>query len=221
MRKQIYFHSSSLTILDVSPYFIQCFPGLSGQFHLTIRVGWKTGKGSTNLMGFIAALGTTKTFELKYQPWGLLQLSCGPTRSVAYSWAPQQGLSPELQESKELIFYNLCIPYFWPTEPGSLPTDHLHKPERAPGAAAPTPVFLVLHRPHPVKESLDQTDITKVWQTQMGISFMVKTGRFDKLAVQKAQNYTLLSHCTFQGCTFQEAISRSETSYSKTNLPKL
>lgn len=28
---------------------------------------------------------------------------------------------------------------------------------------------------------------------------MVKTDRFDRLAVQKAQDYTLLSHCTFQG----------------------
>lgn len=102
---------------------------------------------------------------------------------------PQQGISPELRERKELIFYNLCIPQFWPTESGCLPADHLHKPERAPGTAAPPPEFL-LHRAHPEEESSHQTDkkTHKVWQIQMGISFMIKTGRSDKLAVQKTQN---------------------------------
>lgn len=73
-------------------------------------------------------------------------------------------------------------------ESGCLPADHLHKPGRGPATGAPSLEFLVLHRAHPEEESSAQTDKIKLLQTQMGIRFMIKTGRFDKLAVQKAQN---------------------------------
>lgn len=65
-----------------------------------------------------------------------------------------------------------------------MPVDHSHKPERAPGTGAPTPVFLGRR----VHTKLMKSKLDKLRISFMGISFMIKTGGFDKLAVQKAQN---------------------------------
>lgn len=129
--------------------------------------------------GIPCSSGNSRTFEQKHRPEGLLKLGCGHPHSVSCSWTPEQGISPEVQGRQELMFYSLCIPQCWPSESGSLPADHSHKPERAPGTGAPTPVFLGRRI---------QTKLIKSKLDKPRISFMIKTGGFDKLAVQKAQN---------------------------------